>query len=184
VDDAADTLGDEMRKPYAQALRELFTEGLAAASPDFEFVRRHQPLAGIPGERAFRRAVSADVVQWLVLVPDLKREAFFLELGWSRRGRFPQLTMRPSFVRPLDAGPEEEVLVRLRELAGENDFGWVIEEPPMGGTREAMLAYLIAQSAPLEPEVARARVAPLVDEALAMWIELGRPFLERHAGGP
>lgn len=172
-----------MRKAYAQALRELFAEGLASASPDFEFVRRHQPLAGIPGERAFRRTVSPDVVQWLIVVPDLKREAFFLEVGWSRRGRFPQLTMRPSFVRPADAGPEGEVLVRLRELAGENDFGWTIEEPPMGGNRDDMLAYMIAQTAPLEPEVARARVAPLVEEALAMWIELGRPFLERHAGG-
>jgi hypothetical protein len=172
-----------MRKAYAQALRELFAEGLAAASPDFEFVRRHQPLAGIPGERAFRRTVSPDIVQWLVVVPDLKREVFFLEVGWSRRGRFPQLTMRPSFVRPADAGREGEVLIRLRELAGENDFGWTIDEPPMGGNRDDMLAYLIAQTAPLEPEVARARVAPHVEEALAMWIELGRPFLERHAGG-
>ena len=112
-------------------LRELFAEGLAATSPDFEFVRRHQPLVGIPGERAYRRAVSPDVVQWLVLVPDAKREAFFLEVGWSRCGRFPQQTMRPSFVR----------------------------------------------------EAARDRVAPRVDEALAMWLELGRPFLERHTGG-
>lgn len=176
-------MGDEMRKAYAQAVRELFATGLAAVSPDFEFVRRHQPLAGTPGEQAFRRAVSPDVVQWLVLVPDLKRDAFFLEVGWSRRGRFPQLTMRPSFVRPADAGPEEEVLLRLRELAGENDFGWRIEEPPMGGTQDEMLAYLVAQTASLEPEVARARVAPLVDEALTMWIDVGRPFLEGHTGG-
>jgi hypothetical protein len=175
-------MDDEMRKAYAQALRELFDEGLAATSPDFAFVGRHQPLAGVPGERAFRRAISPDVVQWLVLVPDVKREAFFLEVGWSRRGRFPQLTMRPSFVRPADAGAEEEVLVRLREVAGEHDLGWVIEEPPMGGSHQDMLAYLVAQTAPLAPEVARARVAPVVAEALSMWAEVGRPFLERHAG--
>jgi hypothetical protein len=173
----------EMRKAYAEALRALFSERLAAASPDFAYVRRHGPLVGLPGERAFLRAVSTDVAQWLVLVPDPKREAFFLEVGWSRRGRFPQLTMRPSFVRPADAGREEEVLIRLRELAGENDFGWTIEEPPMGATREDMLAYLIAQAEPLAPEVARARVAPHVEEALAMWIRVGRPFLERHTSG-
>jgi len=174
---------DGMRKVYAHVLRKLFAEGLIAADPAFEFVRRHQPLASHPGEHAFRRTVSPDVAHWVVLVPDSKREAFYLEVGWSRRGRFPQLTMRPSFVRPADAGPEEEVLVRLRELAGENDSGWVIEEPPMGGTPAEMLAYIVAQSAPLEPDVARERVAPLVDEALAVWIEWGRPFLERHAGG-
>jgi hypothetical protein len=91
--------------------------------------------------------------------------------------------MRPSFVRPADAGREEELLIRLRELAGENDRGWTIEEPPMGGTREDMLAYLVAQAEPLAPEVARARAAPRVEEALATWIEVDRPFLERHAGG-
>jgi len=176
-------MSGEMRKVYADALRELFAEGLAAVSPNFGFVRRHGPLAGTPGERAYRRAVSRDLLQWLVIVPDAKREAFFLEIGWSRRGRFPQLTMRPSPVRPGDAGPQEEVLVRLREVAGEHDFGWTIEEPPMGGTHEDMLAYLVAQAEPLAPDVAWARVAPRVDEALALWIGVGLPFLERHAGG-
>ncbi len=171
-----------MRKAYTQALRELFAEALSHTSPEFQAVRKHEPLVGVPGERAFRRVVSPEVVQWLVLVPDQKREAFYLELGWSRQGRFPQLSMRPSFVRPADAGAEDEVLIRLRELAGENDMGWTIEEPPLGGTRDEMMAYIVAQTAPLTPEVAQALVAPLVEEALRMWVELGRPFLEWHAG--
>ena len=172
-----------MRKQYGRALRELFAEGLAHASPEFEAVRKHEPLVGVPGERAFRRAVSPEVVQWLVVVPHQQAEAFFVEVGWSRLGRFPQLTMRPSFVRPADAGPVDEVLLRLRELAGENDMGWTIEAPPLGGTRDEMLAYMVAQTAPLAPEVARARVAPLVGEALRMWVDVGRPFLGRHTGG-
>lgn len=165
-----------------RALRELFTEGLAAFSPGFEPVRRHEPLVGVPGEQAFRRAVTPALVHWLVVVPHTQAEVFFVEVGWSHLGRFPQLAMRPSFVRPADAGPEAEVLVRLGELAGGHDLGWAIEEPPMSGTQADMLAYLMAQSAPLAPDEARARAAPRVDEALRVWQTWGLPFLERHAG--
>ncbi|WP_200382727.1 hypothetical protein [Thiococcus pfennigii] len=137
-------------------------------------------MAGVPGERAYCWRVSESVFAWVVLVPDQNREAFFVEIGWSRRARFPELTMRPSGARPSDAGSEEEYLCRLGELARGSDFGWSVEALAMGATQEEMMAYIVAQTRPLAPDVARRRVLPVVDEALRELVEYGLPFLREH----
>jgi hypothetical protein len=170
-----------MRKEYGAALRELFTEGLAHACPQFTLVKKHSALAGFPGERAYCWRISETIFLWVVLIPDGKREAFFVELGWSKKGRFPQLTMRPSLARPPDAGSEEEYLCRLGELSRGNDFGWVVEELRLGATQQEMMAYIAAQTQPISPEVARARILPRVEEALRELVQHGLSFLNRHA---
>ncbi len=169
-----------MRKEYGAALRELFTVGLARACPQFTLVKKHSTLAGFPGERAYCWRISETVILWVVLVPDGKREAFFVELGWSKKGRFPQLTMRPSLARPPDAGAEEEYLCRLGELSRGNDFGWVVEELRLGATQQEVMAYITAQTQPISPDVARARVLPHAEEALRELVQHGLPFLSRH----
>jgi hypothetical protein len=92
-----------VRKEYGVALREVFSETLTAVCPYFALVKKPTMLAGVPGERAYRWIVTDSQHLWVVLVPDQQREAFTIELGWSRLGRFPQLTMRPSLVAPADA---------------------------------------------------------------------------------
>jgi hypothetical protein len=170
-----------MRKEYLTALGEVFADGLAHACPDFTLVKKHSALAGFPGERAYCWRISETVFVWVVLIPDQKREAFFVELGWSRKARFPQLTMRPSWTRPNDAGSEEEYLCRLGESSRGNDFGWVVEELRVGATPEEMMAYIVAQTQPLSPEVARSRVVSRVKEALRELVQYGLPFLRKHA---
>ncbi len=109
-----------MRKEYGVALRDLFTVLLSRACPLFECVKKPRILAGFPGEHTYRWPVTANQHAWVVLVPDQKREAFTIELGWSRKGRFPQLTMRPSFAHPKDAGPEDEYLMPLGGTGARN----------------------------------------------------------------
>jgi hypothetical protein len=171
----------DMRKEYGAALREVFADRLARACPDFIPVTKHSALAGFPGERAFCSRVSDALFNWVVLVPDQKREAFFVELGWSRKGRFPQLTMRPSGTRPEEAGSEEEYLCRLGELSRGSDFGWLIEELAMEASQDEMLAYIVAQTKPIAADVARDRVVPHVEEALRELVQYGLPFLRKHA---
>jgi hypothetical protein len=171
-----------MRKEYQAALRELFADGLARACPQFTLVKKHSALAGFPGERAYCWRISESMFLWVVLIPDAKREAFFVELGWSKKGRFPQLSMRPSWARPPDAGSEEEYLCRLGELSRGNDFGWVVEEFRLGATKQEMMSYIAAQTQPISPEAARTRVLPRVEEALQELARHGLPFLlSRHA---
>jgi hypothetical protein len=169
-----------MRKEYGAALREAFTQLFASAFPFFEWVKKPSILSGFPGERAYRWAVTENQHAWVVLVPDQKREAFTIELGWSRKGRFPQLTMRPSFARPKDAAAEDEYLCRLGELCRGQDWWWTIEELPLDATQDQMMAYIIAQTQPISPEVARERVMPHVQEAIEEFQRFGLPFLQAH----
>jgi hypothetical protein len=169
-----------MRKEYGAALRELFTELLDSACPSFEWVKKPSILAGVPGERAYRWTVTENEHAWVVLVPDQKREAFAIELGWSRKGRFPQLTMRPSYAHPKDAGLEDEYLCRLGELARGTDWWWMIEELPLCATQDQIMDYIIAQTKPISPEAARSRVIPHVQEAIEDFERFGLPFLRAH----
>ena len=166
-----------MRKEYGAALRDIFTTLLTKACGEFVPVKKHAPLAGYPGERAYCWRVSEVLFNWVVLVPDKDREVFFVELGWSRRGRFPQLTMRPSALRPGEAAGQDEFLCRLGELSRDNDEGWAIESLRADATQEDMMAYLVAQTTPVTPEVARGRVTPLVEQAVSELQRFGLPFL-------
>lgn len=169
-----------MRKEYGNALREIFTEGFHRVCPFFALVKKPSILAVVPGERAYRWAFTERQHMWVVLVPDQKREAFTIELGWSRLGRFPQLTMRPSFARPKEAGSEDEYLCRLGELSRGQDWWWVIEELPLNFSQEQFMAYIMAQTKPISPETARSRVSPLVNEAVSEFERFGLPFLRAN----
>lgn len=169
-----------MRKEYGLVLRETFSETLAVVCPSFAPVRKPAMLTPVPGERVWRRVVAADRHLWVAVVPDQNREAFTIELGWSRLGRFPQLSMRPSLAQPRDAGSPEEYLCRLGALSRGRDWWWVIEEPPLGAGKQALMAYLLAQTQPVAPAVARARVLPLVQEGVAEFVHHGLPFLRAN----
>lgn len=170
-----------MRKEYGSALRELFTEQLSHVCPDFALVKKYAALVRSPGEQAYCCQVSDRLFLWIVLITDQNREAFFIELGWSRHGRFPQLTMRPSFTLPRHAELEDEYLCRLGSLSGGKDFGWVVEELSLEATQEQMMAYILNQTKPLSKEVARSRVIPHIEDALRDLVDYGLPFLNKHS---
>jgi hypothetical protein len=169
-----------MRKEYGAALREVFSETLTAVCPSFMLVKKPSMLACVPGERAYRWIATHSQHMWMVLVPDQQREAFTIELGWSRLGRFPQLTMRPSFVAPEDAAMEDEYLCRLGDLSRGKDWWWTIEELPLDATQDQFMAYILAQTLPLSPEVARSRIVPHVEEAMGEFERFGLPFLRAN----
>lgn len=170
-----------MRKEYRKAVRAAFTEGLAEAAPGFERVRVSSPLL-FGGETVFRWSPRGGVVGWLLVVPDAKRQAFTVEVGWSSSDRFPEFGMRPSVM--LGAGdpwPVEpaEGFVRLGGLANGTDRWWELPDPAM-----ERLGDVEALAASLEPvgDVAAARdaAAPVAD-ALAHVTRYAVPFLEELA---
>lgn len=169
-----------MRKEYTAALRELFTQELAQVCTQFTLVNKHLTLFGFPGERAYCWHISPTLYSWVVLIPDAKREAFYIEVGWSNKSRFPQLTMRPSMVQSSSAVAEDEYLCRLGELARGNDCGWVIEELPAGATQQAMIDYITAQTKKISSDQARSKVLPCVKVAIKELVEHGISFLTKH----
>ncbi|MFO1318635.1 MAG: hypothetical protein U1F52_03385 [Burkholderiales bacterium] len=171
-----------MRKEYGQALRKLFEADLIAAAPGWEAV----PVKSMylfPGERAFRRVVSDAMHLWCVLVPDAKVDRFAVDIGWSRRARFPELSMRPSAGEPRTALSRDEFFCRLGKLAHGYDYWWVFEPFHLPASTDEMARQL----APVPAAEARARVAPMVIDAIAALKLHGEPYLAeavRARGGP
>jgi len=106
-----------MRAPYGSQLRRLFASELKAAGLPFVEVKP-QPPDLWPGERAYVYKTPASIWQWLVLAPSQKDDSFRLDLGWSRRQRFPQVG-RPSAEAPAEAIECVEYFCELGQLSSE-----------------------------------------------------------------
>ncbi len=177
-----------MRKEYGKALRELFARGMRDRFPQFAPARVSSRYV-FPGERLFRWAPAESLHCWVILSPDGKgREAFYVEIGWSRLGRFPELGMRPSCADPrsADVAGERECVVRLRSLREPHDSGWELPDPALAATEgnaspEDVVRALQRSLLPISPSQADADVAPLVEDAFTRLRDDGVPFLERVA---
>lgn len=115
-----------MRKEYRKAIRGSFTDRLRAVAPGFERVTVDSPLI-FSGETVFRWSPGGGFLGWLLLIPDSKRQAFTLEVGWSDADRFPELGMRPSVMLGADDPLPVEIpegFVRLGGLASRTDEWW------------------------------------------------------------
>ncbi len=136
-------------------------------------LHREKSIYAMPGERAFRKDVGPGLALWCMVVPSQKMESFTVEIGWSRLERYPQLSVRPSPGSHEHAHGREECVVRLGEVAFGTDHWWEIE--PVLIPRDA--DDLMRMIAPVPAEVARSRVVPLIEEALALLERSGEPYL-------
>lgn len=124
--------------------------------------------------------------------PDLgDHDAFNIEIGWSVHARVPELGMRPSLDAPNDgaAAGQDEYLCRLsallpadRRLHGWVD-GWVVDERTFSADASATMAALVERQTRISAAQARAKLAPVVDDAWRALMDKGLPFLEGLAPG-
>lgn len=83
-----------MRKEDGKALREAFAREMRARLPEFEPLSTASKYL-FPGERVDHRRPLDSVLCIVILVPSRKdTDEFTVEIGWSKRGRFPELGMR------------------------------------------------------------------------------------------
>lgn len=166
-----------MRKEFGKALRAFFPKAMKERLPLFREVNVSSIYCG-PGERAFCREVSPSLHLWIVLSPSHKDyDMFTILVGWSRRGRYPELRMIPSFRMP-DEGhgefEEAEYLTRLPSLWSRDDNWWVIRKPLQELTIEALMMQM--ETVPLEE--AQRLVVPLVDDAVQAIERYALPYFE------
>jgi len=166
-----------MRKEFGKSLRSLFGRAMKEKFPLF----KEEKVASLnfwPGQRAYRKVVSPSLHLWIVLSPSPKDyDEFTILVGWSRLGRYPELSMIPSFRLPEEGhGEFEEVeyFARLPFLWGREDRWWVIREPLLAFTTEA----LMKQMEPISPEEAQRFTAPLVEDAVRKIEEHALPYFE------
>jgi hypothetical protein len=166
-----------MRKEYGKALRSLFSSQMTRAASHFEAVKVKSVFFS-PGDRAWRWQANERLHCWIVLSPSKKDyDEFTVLIGWSRRARYPELSMVPCAELPTPGREEfarEEYLTRLPYLWGDDDQWWVVKE-----FRAAQsVAELAASLQPIPPSEARDAVDPQVRDPIGKIVEIGLPYLE------
>jgi len=86
-----------MRKELASAVRAEFAVAIKRRLPQFNPIKVASRFAW-PGSRVFRWTHDASLHFFVELLFDPKgADAFAVEVGWSRLGRYPEVRARPGF---------------------------------------------------------------------------------------
>ncbi len=174
-----------MRKPLRLALVAVADERVPAElGGQFARVRRLPRDAALvlPGEIVFVDGSRRTPGCFICFVPDQKRNAFTVELGWSADGRFPSVTARPSTdpVTAVATKPDRG-FVRLSEFYSRLGEDWDLTplDPLDPASLERMMALELRD---LGPEEATSLIRPLVDDAVRRLRQHAPAFFVALAG--
>ncbi len=166
-----------MKKEYGKALRQLFAKRMKAELPGFRETRV-KTIYLFPGERAYLWAVNERLYCWIVLSPSPKDyDEFTLLVGWSKLGRYPELSCIPCMQSPTADHAEfeqDEYLIRLPQLWTDKDKWWVVKAFKLARSTDELLA----QMAPVPADEAIRQVAPKLDDALEKLKSQGLSYLQ------
>ncbi len=175
-----------MRKPLRLALMAVADEGVPAElGRDFARVPRLPRGEGqlvVPGEIVFADRSRAAPGRFICFIPDQKRNAFTVELGWSADGQFPADTARPS-TDPVTAAATKPArgFVRLSEFYSRLGEDWDLTplDPFDPTTLERMMELELRE---LGPEEGTSLIRPLVDDAVRKLRQHAPAFFAAVAG--
>lgn len=147
------------------------------ALPHFEEVKVKSVYLW-PGNRAYRWQATEELHCWIVLSPSPKDyDEFTVLIGWSKKGRYPELSMVPCGELPTPERNEfgnEEYLTRLPFLWANEDKWWVVKPFIAPVSLEDFMASL----EPVAATEAKEAVEPLVEDAIRKITAFGIPYLE------
>jgi hypothetical protein len=166
-----------MRKEYSQALRKIFSRRMKEELPQFSETKVSS-MYFWPGDRAYGWSVTDKLRCWIVLSPSKKDyDEFNILVGWSKLGRYPELSMVRCAEHPSPERREfkhDEYLTRLPYLWTDHDVWWVVKE-----FRPAQsVADLKVSLEPVSAAEAHHHVQPRVEDAIRKLNEYGIPYLK------
>ncbi|MDM7997000.1 MAG: hypothetical protein QUT30_15120 [Acidobacteriota bacterium] len=168
-----------MRKEYGKVLKRAFSACMKEIAPHFREIKVKSAHFW-PGDRAYGWRINENVLCWIVLNPSQKDyDEFTILIGWSSRGRYPELSMVPCPEGPTAERGEfekEEYLTRLPFLWSNEDKWWVIRQ----FAAPQSVDDLLAKMAPISDEEAERQVTPVVDDAIKKIAEIGLPYLAEY----
>lgn len=169
-----------MSKAFNEVVRREFHRRMSDRLPRFVASKSAKGFS-IPGERAYAWSIDASTRARVLLVPSVKGyNQFTIEIGWSRLGRYPELTARPCFDVPSPGHPEfalTEYVCRLSCLWSRIDPWFKHVSPAAPDPLEDVNDSLRL----LTKEEAEAACPPLVDDAMSKLLEHGLTYLEEFA---
>jgi hypothetical protein len=159
-----------MKKELLRQLRDFFDAFIKQTLPGISSRRPTAPFYRV-SELVFG-AVSDEGTEFVIIVSPHAggHEAFTVEVGWSRKGALPRLSMRPSPGNPLDVSAldHDEYVTRLAYLDERVPEFWYLQELPIPPSDLSDLSLALAAKA---------------EEALEATMSVGIPYLAR-AGLP
>ena len=166
-----------MRKEYKKVLIKEFTDKFLQCVNGFSKIEMRSPV----GLSIFSKRIDhSERTMFVRLLPDSKREAFTVEVGWTRPNPFPNAL---NYGQP-SAGRTEfnraEFVCRLGFLFGQNDHWWHIA-PGLNPFTDDVLEFTKRSLEPISSAQAVSRIAPLVDDAINKLISFGLPYLDEYS---
>jgi hypothetical protein len=170
-------LGKEVKRRFCEQLRECLPQIAGVKHDRNRF-----------GWKVFEWALSSDVKADLCLCLSVRDDAFTVEIGWSRQGRFPGhlgimfphdiARARIHASEPVDG----EFLTRLPYLYTDKDEWWeVIPRLTVKEILEQQQRQIETGQVEETPiEVGLERIEPLVSEAVERIVTYGLPWLSEQ----
>ena len=156
-----------MRNALGKRARKRFDERMREDLPQFQKIA---PGHDLQGDLLYGWAVAPDLHLFVLLQIDQKWDRFYVELGWSRKGRWPVNVWTN---RPSDEPADGELTFRLPWLFDPNarlSLGWEIDPAPgLDNIVEALL-----NPPPVEQLFERAD--ELVDDAIGHLAQEGMAY--------
>jgi hypothetical protein len=166
-----------MRSEIGKLLRQEFGSRMRAETPEFAEQKPKAPCYW-PGERVFVRNVGASMPQLLILSPHGKgHDSFTVEIGWSRLGRLPELSTRPSIPRDEPPFGLAEYLTRLGSLDEPLWDFLPIGAPLPFHDLQALNEALAKQGEPIDKVQVQREIAAHLDRVFNALRRVGIPFL-------
>lgn len=160
-----------MRKQLGKRVRERFSRSLSERLPQFK--ASEAPFPG-SGDRLYAWSYAGDLTFYIYLQMNPKWDGFYIELGWSRHGRWPaHLPPNWSPDEPIDG----EIRVRLEQIIDRNarhSLGWYVVPLP---ALDDVMAYIN----PPPAELFFDRADELVDLVIGHIVEAGMAYFRQVA---
>jgi hypothetical protein len=195
-----------MRYVVSKALRKRFTQRLGRALPHF---RERKARSGVRGTFLYEWRATAALTCYVALVVDDERDAFTVEVAWSRMQHFPAGIRNHAPGEPARAGAMRLQLRALWQPYRLEPWWSLVPRSPREIEADSLLAdpavpverkvaiveehERLSRTIHLEPTAdeppptpdttpvteALTRIAPAVDDAIARLVQHAVPFFER-----
>jgi len=163
-----------MKQEYNKVLKSLFIEKIKSSIPQATIWREKSDFI-FPGESVFSLGNYLESTTFIIIIPNIKEDKFTVELAWSTKGKFPELSVRPndSLIKPREA---DEFSIRLSSLIDKAPEFWSVSKPVYTDALDEILANMKK----LSNEDAIADLTPLVDDCMGKLLEFGIPFFRSN----
>lgn len=167
-----------MRTEVGKLLRRMFEDRLRKVFPDFILQKAGAPYFW-PGERVFVQNAGGSNRNVVILSPHPNgSDSFTVEIGWSRLGRTPELSARPSVVKSTDSPFElAEFVTRLGCLEEPRWEFLQIGAPISNVDPSELVNALTKQCEPIDKAEIEREIASRLDTVFSALQRVGIPFL-------